>query len=256
VANHSKVFLSVGLWTHLTKKDAFARESVRAMASAKTTEAAESVLRLAVLLTDIMSKKILLKNINDLCTLANHSTRKRNISAGVKSMWNIRKYAAIAAVGTGLAVAAASSASAQCGGWGWGGGYGGWGGGYGAAGWGGYGGGCGGYGAGWGGGYGGWGGGYGAAGWGGYGGWGGGYGWGCRAHHHPHSYGGYALAYLPRHHQSGYAYAAYTTRHHRVAYAGSRHHRQLYEAGHGVRYSSNHTAKRHLASLKRSTRNG
>ena len=54
-------------------------------------------------------------------------------------MWNIRKYAAIAAVGTGLAVAAASPASAQCGGWGWGGGYGGWGGGYGAAGWGGYG---------------------------------------------------------------------------------------------------------------------
>jgi hypothetical protein len=202
------------------------------MASAKTTEAAESVLRLAVLLTDIMSKKILLKNINDLCTLANHSTRKRNISAGVKSMWNVRKYAAIAAVGTGLAVAAASSASAQCGGWGWGGGYG-------AAGWGGYGGygGCGGYGAygaGWGGG------------WGGYGGWGGGgYGWGCRAHHHPHSYGGYALAYLPRHHQSGYAYAAYTTRHHPVAYAGSR-----------VRYSSSHTAKRHLASLKHSTRNG
>jgi hypothetical protein len=101
-------------------------------------------------------------------------------------MWNIRKYAAIAAVGTGLAVAAAGPASAQCGGWGWGGGYGGWGGGYGAAGWGGY----------------------GAAGWGGYG---GGYGWGCRAHHHPHSHGGYALAYLPRRHQSGYAYAGYTS---------------------------------------------
>ena len=138
-------------------------------------------------------------------------------------MWNIRQYAAIAAVGTGLAVAAASPASAQCGGWG---GYGGWGGGYGAAGWGG-----GGYGGGWGG------------------------GWGCR-HRHAHGYGGYALAYAPRH--SGYAYAAYTSRHNRLTYARSRHHQQLYASAHSVRYSLNHhQAKRHLiASLKQSTRKG
>jgi hypothetical protein len=192
-------------------------------------------------------------------------------------MWNIKRYATIAAVGTGLVVAAATSASA-CG-WGFGGypsfgavGYGGYGGcgGYGFAGYGG----CGGYGlAGYGGGWGGWGwpsygfagyggcGGYGLGGYGlaGYGGWGGGWGgwgswpaygfasgWGCHAHHRVHGYGGYAMAYMPRHYRSGYAYAAYSPRHNRLAYAGSRHHRQLYASAHGLRYSSNHPMKHHL----------
>jgi hypothetical protein len=55
---------------------------------------------------------------------------------------------------------------------------------------------------------------------------------------------------MPRHHQSGYAYAAYTPRHNRLAYAGSHHHRQLYASARGLRYSLNHPTKRHhLASL-------
>jgi hypothetical protein len=134
-------------------------------------------------------------------------------------MWNIKRYTAMGILGVGVAcVVTPIPASAQCG--------------------------CGGYGSV---GYGGWG--------GGYGGWGGGYG-GCRAHHR-HGYGGYALSYMPRHHGSSYAYADYTPRHNRVTYAGSRHHhRQLYAAAHSLRYSSNHTAKRHLASLKQSTRHG
>jgi hypothetical protein len=118
------------------------------------------------------------------------------ISAGDKSMWNTKKYSAIAVLGAGLVVAAATPALSQCGfgGIGWGGGYGGYGG---------YGGGCGGYGLG---GYGGcggygYGGGYGA-GYGGYGGYGGcggygfaGYGGGC---------GGYGLAVVPVYGSGGY----------------------------------------------------
>src|SRR5262252_3606588 len=174
------------------------------------------------------------------------------ISAGDKSMWNTKKYSAIAVLGAGLVVAAATPALSQCGfgGIGWGGGYGGYGGyggcggyglgygglygaygaGYGYGGCGGYGlagyGGCGGYGLG-----------YGGIGYGGYGGWGGyGYG-GCHARHHLHGHGGYALAYMPRHYRSGYAYAAYTPR---------SHHSHLYASVQSLQYSATRPAKRHL----------
>jgi hypothetical protein len=114
-------------------------------------------------------------------------------------MWNTKKHLAMAVLGVGLAFAA-TPASAQCG-FGYTGypgayGYGGGCGGYGSAGYPGaygYGGGCSGYG-------------YAPASY-GYGGYG--YG-GCRsAAYHPHRYGGYALAYIPRHYRSSYAYAAY-----------------------------------------------
>src|SRR5260370_42645646 len=62
------------------------------------------------------------KNIKRVCTLTNHSTGSGTISAGEISMWNSKKYSAIAVLGVGLAFAAASPASA-CGGWGGGYGY-------------------------------------------------------------------------------------------------------------------------------------
>src|SRR5260370_41097870 len=61
------------------------------------------------------------KNIKRVCTLTNHSTGSGTISAGEISMWNSKKYSAIAVLGVDLAFAAPSPASA-C--WGWGGGYG------------------------------------------------------------------------------------------------------------------------------------
>jgi hypothetical protein len=65
-----------------------------------------------------------------------------------------------------------------------------------------------------------------------------------------HGYGGYALAYMPRHYRSGYAYAAYTPRYKSYAAYTSRHHRQLYASVH-------HPMKRHLlASVKQVTRHG
>jgi hypothetical protein len=186
------------------------------------------------------------KNINRVCTLSNHSGESGTISAGETNMWNIRRYATIAAVGTGLVVATATSASAQCG-WGFGGyptfgavGWGGYGGGWGSSNW-----------PAWG--YTGFGGGNwpaygyaGYAGYGSYGGWGGwggwpangyasGFGWpaygyaggfGCHSHHRAHGYGGYALA----------------SRH----YYASRNHRQPYASAHGLRYGLNHPMSHHL----------
>src|SRR6266853_790603 len=139
------------------------------------------------------------KNIKRVCTLTNHSTGSGTISAGEISMWNSKKYSAIAVLGVGLAFAAASPASA-CGGCGGGYGYAPM---YGAA--------YGGCGGGYGGGYGYYG--YAPAYYGGYGGggygYGGGYGFGgCHSRHRVHGYGGYALA--SRNYRSGYAYAAYT----------------------------------------------
>jgi|SRR5215471_2783531 len=183
-------------------------------------------------------------------------------------MWNSRKCTAMAVLGVGLAVAAATPASAQ---WlGWGGAYGAGGcGGYGYAG------GCGGFGAygyapayagvysyGWPyatvgygaygaydgcGAYGGYGGcgAYGYAGdCGGYGAYGyapayygygyGAYGYGgCR--HRVRGYGGYALAYTPRH-RSGYAYAAYTPQKHIYASAYGLKRHFVMKQGHQAQY--------------------
>jgi hypothetical protein len=65
------------------------------------------------------------------------------------------------------------------------------------------------------------------------------YGWGCRSRHHRAGYGGYSVAYLPRHNHANYAVASLRPHHGHALYAS------LYGMKHHV-----------IASLKRNVRFG